>query len=50
MNVHFGSLFPDIAGAADFCNRGLEKESAQILWQLDPDFTRRMLQKTVSHE
>lgn len=50
MNVHAGSLFPDIAGAAEFCNRGLEKESSGVLWKQKPDFIRRMLSNSSYHE
>ena len=31
MNIHSGSLFPDIVGAAEFANRGLEGESSDLL-------------------
>lgn len=50
MNIHSGSLFPDVIGAADFSNRGLEKESSEILWKQRPEFIRRMLSSTASHE
>lgn len=47
MNIHSGSLFPDLIGAADFSNRGFEKEYSTILWQQKPEFIRRMLRTTV---
>jgi hypothetical protein len=50
MNIHHGSLFPDLVGAADFSNRGLEKEWTQILWQQKPDFIQRMLTECAPHE
>lgn len=50
MNVHAGSLFPDIVGAADFCNRGLEKESSDVLWRQRPEFIRRMLSNSSTHK
>jgi hypothetical protein len=50
MNIHSGSLFPDLIGAADFSNRGLEKESSEILWKQRPEFIRRVLSNTASHE
>lgn len=50
MNVHAGSLFPDILGAVDFCNRGLEKEASDILWRQKPAFIRRMLWDSTHHE
>lgn len=50
MNVHFGTLFPDLAGAAEFSNRGLEKEWSEILWRQNPEFIRRMLSSDVAHD
>ena len=50
MNIHAGTLFPDLAGAAEFSNRGLEGEYTDVLWKQDPDFIRRMLSNNVSHE
>ncbi|TDR73351.1 FRG domain-containing protein [Paludibacterium purpuratum] len=50
MNVHAGSLFPDISGAAELCNRGLERESSDVLWKQQPDFIRRMLNNSSCHE
>jgi hypothetical protein len=50
MNIHFGSLFPDITGAAGFSNRGLEKERSEIQWKQRPEFIRRMLGSNAVHE
>lgn len=49
MNIHSGSLFPDLVGAAEFSNRGLEKEWSEILWKQRPEFIRRMLSSKASH-
>jgi hypothetical protein len=50
MNIHAGSLFPDILGAAEFANRSLERESTDLLWQTQPSFIKRMLSKDVYHD
>lgn len=49
MNIHSGSLFPDIVGAAEFANRGLECESSDLLWKAQPSFIRRMLSNGACH-
>lgn len=43
MNIHSGSLFPDLSGAADYCNRALEKEFCESSWRADPGFTDHMM-------
>ncbi len=50
MNIHAGSLFPDIVGAAEFANRGLECESSDLLWKAQPSFIRRMLSNDTYHD
>tara|TARA_R110000744_G_C19342764_1_gene559611 strand:- start:254 stop:1204 length:951 start_codon:yes stop_codon:yes gene_type:complete len=50
MNIHAGSLFPDIVGAAEFANRGLECESSDLLWKAQPSFIRRMLSNDAYHD
>lgn len=50
MNIHAGSLFPDISGATVFANRAMEKESSDQLWAARPDRIRRMLANDSSHE
>lgn len=49
MNIHAGSLFPDVVGAAEFANRGLEREASDLLWKAQPSFIRRILSNSVSH-
>ena len=49
MNIHAGSLFPDIFGAAELANRGLECESSDLLWKAQPSFIRRMLSNDAYH-
>lgn len=49
MNINHGSLFPDISGAAEYANRGLEKESTDLLWKAKPAFIRRMLSNDSYH-
>lgn len=50
MNIHAGTLFPDLVGAAEFSNRALEKEWTEILWKQKPEFIRRMLSNRASHD
>jgi hypothetical protein len=50
MNIHAGTLFPDLVGAAEFSNRALEKEWTEILWKQRPEFIRRMLSNRASHD
>ena len=50
MNIHSGTLFPDLAGAAEFSNRGLEKEWSELFWRQNPEFIRRMLSSDVAHD
>ena len=50
MNIHSGTLFPDLVGAAEFSNRGLEKEWTEVLWKQRPEFIRRMLSSGASHD
>jgi hypothetical protein len=50
MNIHSGSLFPDLSGAADYCNRAFEKEFTEILWRADPSFSDRMMSNRSSHK
>lgn len=50
MNIHAGTLFPDLAGAVEFSNRGLEREYSDILWKQEPDFIDRMLSKNIAHD
>ena len=49
MNINHGSLFPDLTGAAVLANRGLERESADLLCKARPEFVRRMLGNDVYH-
>lgn len=49
INIHDSSLFPDINGAAEYANRSLEKEAADRLWELRPDFFRRLDSDDVYH-
>ncbi|MFT6908021.1 MAG: hypothetical protein ACJAS1_004709 [Oleiphilaceae bacterium] len=49
MNIHAGSLFPDILGAAEFANRSLERESTDLLWKAQPSFIKRMLSNDAYH-
>jgi hypothetical protein len=49
MNIHSGSLFPDLVGAAEFANRCLEREWSDILWKQKPDFTRRLHSSNAAH-
>ncbi|HAS6341229.1 TPA: FRG domain-containing protein [Vibrio vulnificus] len=50
MNIHSGSLFPDLVGAAEFANRSLECESENLLWKATPAFTKRMLSNGAYHD
>lgn len=50
MNIHGGSLFPDIVGAAEYANRRLECESTNLLWKAQPSAIRRMLSNNAYHE
>lgn len=50
MNIHYGSLFPDLEGAARYANRGLERESTDLLWQAQPSYIRRMLSNNACHD
>lgn len=49
MNIHDSSLFPDIKGAAEYVNRSLEKEAADLLWKAQPSYIRRMLSNNSYH-
>lgn len=49
MNIHDSSLFPDINGAAEYANRSLEREAADILWKAQPSYIRRMLSNDAYH-
>ena len=50
MNIHHASLFPDLQGAAEYANRGLEMESADLLWKAQPSYIRRMLSNNAYHD
>jgi FRG domain len=50
MNIHAGTLFPDLSGAAAFANRRLEEKTTRLLVQETPGFLRRMLSDMPSHD
>lgn len=50
MNIHSGSLFPDLSGAADYCNRVLEKHLYEGEWRQNVEFRRRMSTHRPTHE
>lgn len=49
MNVHAGSLFPDLQGAAEYANRSLERETENLLWSVTPSFKTRLLRDDICH-
>lgn len=49
MNVHSGTLFPDIIGAAEFTNRQLEKEKTLLLRRKTDQFENRLLSVNLCH-
>ncbi|MEJ1962668.1 MAG: FRG domain-containing protein [Gammaproteobacteria bacterium] len=50
MNIHAGTLFPDLVGAAAIANRRLEKKTSRLLLQQTPIFLRNMLSDMPVHE
>ncbi len=50
MNIHAGSLFPDLAGAAALANRKLEKKVTGLMMQQTPRFLQHMLADLPVHE
>jgi hypothetical protein len=50
MNIHSGTLFPDLIGAATLSNRRLEEKTTQLLMQQTPGFLRKMLSDMPTHE
>jgi hypothetical protein len=50
MNIHAGTLFPDLVGAASISNRKLEKKATRLLLQQTPMFLRNMLSDAPVHQ
>jgi len=50
MNIHHGSLFPDLKGAAELTNRKLERASSDLIWKAKPEFVHRMLSNNEYHK
>lgn len=50
MNIHAGTLFPDLLGAAALTNRRLEKKATRLLMQQTPSFLRNMLSDIPVHD
>ncbi|HHC6678470.1 TPA: FRG domain-containing protein [Vibrio parahaemolyticus] len=50
MNVHSGTLFPDLIGAADLANRQLEKEKTLLLRRKSDSFADRLFSLNLYHE
>lgn len=50
MNVHSGTLFPDLIGAAELANRQLEKEKTLLLRQKTDSFADRLFSLNLCHE
>jgi FRG domain len=50
MNIHSGTLFPDLSGAAALSNRRLEEKTTRLLMQQTPGFLRKMLSDMPTHE
>lgn len=49
MNINHNSLFPDISGAAEYANRSLERECADLLWRARPSSIKRLLSNDAYH-
>jgi hypothetical protein len=50
MNIHAGSLFPDLIGAAAITNRRFEKETSRPTWEMSPTFLRYLQTDLPVHE
>lgn len=50
MNIHSGTLFPDLIGAAALANRRLEEKTTRLLMERTPAFLRKMLSDTPTHD
>jgi FRG domain len=50
MNIHYGTLFPDLIGAAALSNRRLEEKTTRLLVQQTPGFLRKMLSEMPAHD
>lgn len=50
MNIHAGTLFPDLAGAASLANRQFEKESSRRLLMRQPKFLRNLGAALPTHD
>jgi hypothetical protein len=50
MNVHSGTLFPDLIGAAEFSNRQLEKEKTMLLRKKTDNFANKLFSENLYHE
>jgi hypothetical protein len=49
MNIHSGTLFPDLIGAAALSNRRLEEKTTRLLVEQTPEFLRKMLSDMPTH-
>jgi hypothetical protein len=49
MNIHSGTLFPDLIGAAALSNRRLEEKTTRLLVEQTPGFLRKMLSDMPTH-
>jgi FRG domain-containing protein len=49
MNIHSGTLFPDLIGAAALANRRLEEKTTRLLIEQSPGFLRKMLSDMPAH-
>lgn len=50
MNIHSGTLFPDLIGAAALSNRRLEEKTTRLLVEQTPGFLRKMLSDMPTHD
>jgi FRG domain len=50
MNIHSGTLFPDLIGAAALSNRRFEEKTTRLLMEQTPGFLRRMLSDMPTHD
>jgi hypothetical protein len=50
MNIHSGTLFPDLIGAAALANRRLEERTTRVLVEQTPAFLRKMLSEMPTHD